>query len=339
MISLSPHPLENSLSLTILRNRGCSADEITKYYTNLRNLRVCIHPGGPWAPFPHESFYHAPDGVPIFVQAFIPPQPRLLVLAQHGNNVQADLFYPLADHLYAQNIGLIAVDNRGHGRSGPDRGHMNHPEYMFPVYDAITADYSRQFPDISWHMLGESLGCTLTAAYVNSLPRRMRQFCSLIFLVPPLRIRIVNQFIRSRFFLGLMKILMTFGILLSLNRPFLHNRQDFRPTYYREYHKIDQKDPIRNPKNSLRHFLTAIELFSQFERNCARITRPLFILEGTADQILDFRGSLELFKIATRAYRKVHIYKGADHSLMMDKNSASIYDELIAWLIKTTDHL
>lgn len=332
MSEKSPLPPPNSLTLSVLRERHCSPREIEEYYTNLWNLRRRIHPKGPWAPFPKESFYTCPDGVKIFVQAFIPAQPHIFLLAQHGNNVQSDLFYPLADHLHAQNIALIGVDNRGHGRSGPGRGQLDHPNRLFPVYDQIIEEYKSRYPGAVFHMLGESLGCTMTAAYVNSHPKRMRQFRSLIFLVAPLRIHILNQFIQSRFFLGLIKAIMYLGIVISLDQPFLHNRQDFRPSYFREYHKIDQKDPIRNPKNSLRHFLTDIELFAPFKNQIRKISRPLFILEGTDDQILDFRGSIEIFNLVKAVDRKLHIYKGADHSLMMDKNATTIYAEVLAWL-------
>src|SRR6056297_2254365 len=117
-----------------LNDLGCTNEVIEDYYRSLVGLRTRIHSTPPYAPNPEEYYMKCSDGTNIFVQEFIPEEMNSLVLMQHGNQCQGDLYYPVADHLYPNGIGVICVDNRGHGRSGPKRGILSEPQLMCGIY-------------------------------------------------------------------------------------------------------------------------------------------------------------------------------------------------------------
>lgn len=313
------------LSRQFLEHNGYSASEIEEYYTVLRKFRQRYSSSEQFAPEPKEYYLQASDGVNIFVREFIPPNVKALLLCQHGNQTQADLYFPLADHLYDKNIGMIAVDNPGHGRSGPDRGDLDHPERIFPIYDQILA----RFPNIPHHLMGESLGTTMMAYYLSKKSSQARKVASVILMVCPYKLRAWIMKPLSPVLQGILG----FIELLSARFAFLPFKPDFRPSYFYEYHKLDQIDRIRGPKTSARHLRNALNLIRLFPARAHEIRKPTLILEGTDDQFIDPIGSLELAHRMTHTYRKVHLYKGADHSLFFDKHSQRVYDDIIHWIL------
>lgn len=310
--------------MQFLRDHGYTKAQITEYYDFLARFRKQFHPDR-LAPDPREYYITASDGTNIFVQEFIPDGAKTIVISQPGNNCQGDLYYPLADHLYFKGIGVIAVDNRGHGRSGPDRGRFDHPEWMFPIYDKIL----KRFGGTSRHLLGESLGSTMIAAYLASASKIAQNVSSAIFMVAPFKMW--KQAILKPLLFPL-KILVFILRILSVDRPFMAFKPDFRPTYYHQYHKLDQMDIIRAPKSTAVHLYNLFRMIEQLPGNAMKIKIPVLMLAGTGDQNLDPTGDLEFFKKAIHVHRKIHIFKNADHSLFFDKNSQQSYDIIARWL-------
>jgi len=304
--------------------------QITEYYDILARFRKRFHPNGQLAPDPKEHYITATDGSNIFVQEFLPENPRAIVIGQPGNNCVGDLYYPLADHLYYKGIGVIAVDNRGHGRSGPERGRFDHPELMFPIYDALL----ERFQGVPCHMLGESLGSTMVSAYLSSKSKMVNSVSSAILMVAPFKMW-RHALIRPLYFppvLMVLKLILFILRIISGDRPFMAFKPDFRPTYYHEYHKLDQMDIVRAPKSTAVHFYNLILMIEQLPKNALKVKIPILILAGTGDQTLDPTGDLDFFKEAIHVHRKIHIFKNADHSLMFDKNSQQSYDIIARWL-------
>ncbi|MEX2683107.1 MAG: alpha/beta hydrolase [Candidatus Sigynarchaeota archaeon] len=317
------HPL----SRTFLRDHGYAAAAIDDYYAILGRFRDRFHPADQQAPDPRELYVEAPDGARIFVQEFIPEHPQAVVIGQPGNNCQSDLYYPLADHLYPKGIGLVAVDNRGHGRSGPGRGKFNKPALMFPVYDALVERFAAS--GVPVHVLGESLGTTMFASYIASGSAASRKVASAIFLVPPYKLRRQQLLDRIKW---LAKLLLWLGRAFTLDRPVLAFKPDLRPTYFPEYHEIDASDIIRAPKSTLVHLLCVLKQIERFHRDIKAITIPLLVLAGTGDKDLDPAGAEQLSRESNSVNLALHMYENADHSLMFDRNSQGSYDMILRWV-------
>jgi acylglycerol lipase len=316
-----------ALSRAFLREHGCADATIDVYYTILAQFRDRFHPRVQQAPDPHEYYMDAPDGARIFVQEFLPEKPKAIIIGQPGNNCQSDLYYPLADHLYGAGIGLVAVDNRGHGRSGPARGKFNKPSLMFPVYDALIERFAVECVHV--HVLGESLGTTMFASYIANGSPASKKVDSAIFLVPPYKLRRQKTLDSFGwlviFLLGLLRV-------LTLDRAVLAFKPDLRPTYFPEYHEIDVGDIIRAPKSTAVHLLGVFRQIERFHSFAKSITIPLLVLAGTGDKDLDPAGAEQLARESASANHVVQIYENADHSLMFDKNSQGSFDAILRWV-------
>lgn len=317
----------HALSRAFLRDNGYSEMQIDDYYAMLARFRDRFHPQTSQAPHPTERYMAAPDGSRIFMQEFLPAKPRAIIIGQPGNNCQSDLYYPLADHLYHAGIGLVAIDNRGHGRSGPARGKFTRPALMFPIYDALVDRFNNN--GVTVHVLGESLGTTMFASYLANGSRASKVVSSAIFLVPPYSLRRQKTFNQ---FKGLIKVLLSLVRVITLDRPVLAFKPDLRPTYFPEYHVIDAGDIIRAPKSTAVHLLTLARQIERFHQDIKAITIPLLVLAGTGDKDLDPAGAKQLAMNSASKNPAVIIYENADHSLMFDKNSQGSYDAILRWV-------
>jgi alpha-beta hydrolase superfamily lysophospholipase len=306
--------------------------EIDRYFSILQEFRNTFHPHESQAPEPTAYYIQAHDGISIYFHEFIPKNPKAIVICQHGNTCQADLYYPLADHLFPHGIGVVAVDNRGHGRSGPQRGDLDNPFLIFPIYDFLIERYS----PIPCHFLGESLGAAMIAAYFSSKSNWAQKLRSIIFLVPPYRLRIQPLL---QIVIWPLRGLLKMGQLFSLGRPFFPFKPDFRPTYYRGYHRIDQGDLIRSPKTTARHFLSLLRLIPAFPMFCRSLNKPLLAMIGTNDQMLDPQGVKQMILSLPFIKRKMVVFQGSDHSLLFDKNSQKSYQIITNWLLSNNNKM
>ncbi len=317
----------HALSRAFLREHGYADATIDEYYSILARFRNRFHPAAQQAPDPRESYIDAPDGSRIFVQEFLPEKPKAIVIGQPGNNCQSDLYYPLADHLYHAAIGLVAVDNRGHGRSGPARGKFNKPALMFPVYDALVERFVAR--GVPVHILGESLGTTMFAAYITNGSPASKKIASAVFLVPPYKLRRQKLLDSLKW---LIKFLLVVLRAVTFDHAVLAFKPDLRPTYYPEYHEIDNGDIIRASKSTAVHLLGVLRQIERFHGNVKTITLPLLVLAGTGDKDLDPAGAEQLVRDSASQNPAVQIYENADHSLMFDKNSQGTYDAITRWV-------
>jgi alpha-beta hydrolase superfamily lysophospholipase len=170
----------------------------------------------------------------------------------------------------------------------------------------------------------------MIAQYLHYNSFQARNLSSAILMVSPYRIRFESILKPVH---GILNLILSLAQMISMGRPFFQFKPDFRPSYYFEYHKLDQIDLIRSPKTTARHFRNVLKLIQDLPKLIPEINIPLFVLEGTQDQMLDPMGSVELAHQAKKVYRKVHLFKGADHSLFFDKNAQNVYNMILNWIL------
>ncbi len=314
------------LSKEYMRRLGVSEENINKYYTKLAELRHTINPRVAQQSPTKEIYLKTRDGTPIFVQMIIPNNPRAIVLFQHGHAVHSDLGYPLADFLFSKNIGTILIDNRGHGRSGPKRGKLDHPEYMFPLYYYLL----KLYPDVPKHFHGESLGTTMIAKFLTSECGKKSDLRSVILQVPPYRIRIFPLFRMLKYPILILTNLLN---ILSLGRNIMFNKPKIQKSYYKEFIQVDFFDPIRVYFLTAKDLITTTRLINDFPKDVEKVRIPTLILEGTADSLCDPVGAHQMYRKINTPKKKLIIYQGAEHSLFNDVNAKKIYEDIYDWII------
>lgn len=318
------------LSEIILRGIKIPSQDIIRYYELLDQLRKRILPQEPYAPDPREYYLRCSDGTRIFCQEWIPPTTRAIILCQHGNNVHGDIFYPLVDALFPKGIAIIAVDNRGHGRSGPFRGHNDAPAQMDGIYFQILKRCAREHPGVPCFFLGESLGTCIATNFATRYAKSCPNLVSLIFMVSPYRIT-AEKLVRPILPLMIPFVLFFRGLLGPYGYVKLPQDYD-NPTYLPEFNAYDIFDCMNSRVNTATNISHLLWLMMSFRPRVAKIQLPILILQGTGDKMVDPQGTRKLYLNVRSHKKKLIFYPKANHSLFMDKNSQAIYGDIQSWV-------
>ncbi len=318
------------LSEIILRGLKVPQQDINRYYELLGQLRTRIHPGGLLVPDPREYFLRCPDGTRIFCQEWVPPKTRAIIMCQHGNNVHGDIFFPLVDALYPAGIAIIAVDNRGHGRSGPFRGHNDAPAQMNAIYYHILKRCAQEFPGVRCFFLGESLGTCIATNFAARYANRCPNLVSIIFMVSPFRLR-AEKLVRLILPILTLVVLLFRGILGP--HGYIKLPQDYNnPTYLPEFNAYDRFDRMNSRANTSTNLSHLIWLILSFRPRVSKIQLPILILQGTGDKMVDPQGTRKLYVKVRSRKKKLLFYQDANHSLFMDQHSQEIYEHIRSWV-------
>jgi acylglycerol lipase len=274
-----------------------------------------------------ESFDHreyswtTADGLKLFAQSWMPQSnPRAVINYVHGFKDHSNRFSHWAIKLTSEGFGVIALDLRGHGRSGGRRGYADSFErYLQDV--SVLCYYSRKYyPGVRQILYGHSLGGNIVTNYLISgkeLPD------AAVITSPWFRLASQPSVIAK-----------TMAVILRYVLPGVLVKSD-----------LDTKGLSRNPeigkdylKDPLVHNRISPRLFFAIEKNGAmashsiyKINIPLLVMHGTADIITSFRQT-RAFVLHAGCRTLFKEWPGCQHELHNELCADEIFAFLLCWL-------
>ena len=107
------------------------------------------------------------NGCKLYYKTWLPEaHPKAALVIVHGAGEHIDRYQNVVNGLVESEIALVGYDQRGHGRSEGQRGHINSwDEYRGDLQECIKM--SRQMlPDTPQFILGHSLGSLIVLDYL-----------------------------------------------------------------------------------------------------------------------------------------------------------------------------
>ncbi len=268
-----------------------------------------------------EGHLTSADGVKLYYQTWLPEgAPRGVLVLVHGLGEHGGRYPHLVETLLPAGFAVYAMDNRGHGRSGGQRG-------FIPSWDAFREDLrgfiafvAKEQPDRPLFLMGHSLGGLIALDYALHYPEGLR---GVVASAPALR----NK--------GISPVLMAVSRVLSRITPFLTVKTGLDasaisrdPEVVRAY----QNDPLV-------HGLGTPRLASESEKTMAWVNAragdwrlPLLLLHGEADRLVDIEGSRAFFEAAPVEDKRLITYPGGYHESHNDLHHAQAASDVLAWL-------
>ncbi len=325
----------NVLTKNYLKKVGYSRTEIYSYFQHLASLREKINPKVNLASLSEEKYLKTDDGNLIFFQVWKPELPgkcKKIIICQHGHNVPGDLFFPFADFFSHDSI-IVSIDNRGHGRSGPKRGDYDDYEMSLQCFDSLIKSYHLKYPTLSIFLIGESLGSALILHYLSKEHAHKSIVSGAILISTPIRLSVMRPIKRSRLLYLILIVLLSFLGVITNHSLIIKWPQDYNnPTYLDEFNEYDIHDLIKRRTLTFRSVKTLLRVLVPLEYTIRNVSKPLLILQGTGDGILDPIGSKVLFNNVRSKIKKLVYFKNANHSLFMDKNAQDMYGIIDEWI-------
>ena len=238
----------------------------------------------------------------------------------HGLGEHGGRYRHLAAWFAPRGATAYAMDQRGHGRSGGQRGHA-------PSLDALLDDVElviRRAADEAGGplvLVGHSFGGLLAIAYALDRPARLdRAIFSAPALVPKVKVPAWKQ--------ALAVVLPKIAPKASFANEIDPNVLSRDPGVGRVY----VSDPLVHKQITAGLYASTIARGESFIARAPELRVPFLLLHGRDDQIVDPSGSERFFAGATAPGRAFCLYPGLYHEIFNEVEKEKVFQDIDSWL-------
>ena len=263
------------------------------------------------------------DGLDIFGQYWQPDTtPKALICIVHGMGEHSGRYPHFVEYFVPKGYAVFALDHRGHGKSGGQRGHMPNYESMMTDMDKFLAEANALFPDATKFMYGHSMGGNVAANYAI---RRKPKIKGLLLSSPYFRL----AFNPPAWKVSVGKLMA--GIIPSLSQPTGLDAS----TISREPKEVEKykNDPLVHDKMSAAFFVNISAAGEYAIENAAKLSVPTLVVHGDGDKLISYQGS-EAFVAASNGMATLKGFEGRYHETQNDLGKEEVFAFEEAWFEK-----
>lgn len=262
------------------------------------------------------------DGIELFIRSWTPPQYKAIVALIHGFGEHSGRYQHVANFLNKHGYAVIALDLRGHGKSGSKRGHTPSNDTTYDdvelfIHHAKTT-YGSALP---FFLYGHSMGGNFI---LNTLLRRNTEGVTGAVATGPL-ISLAFKPKPIMLFLGktLRSIAPTFSQPGGVQTQYLSHD----PAVVQAY--ID--DPLVHGTITTAAGMNLLESSDFLNTYEGKMPVPTLMMHGTED-FLTYQPASEAFANRVKGditYRK---WEGLYHEIHNEPEKAQVLEEIVVWL-------
>jgi alpha-beta hydrolase superfamily lysophospholipase len=268
-----------------------------------------------------QSYFTTADKKKLFVQEWSPEKkPKALILYVHGLGSHSGRLDHWAERFVNKQIGFIAYDQRGHGKSDGKRGHPTKIKYLIDDVKSMVEILRKEFPDVPLVLYGHSMGGTIAINYVISATQTVD---ALITTSPWLKLAKPPS-------AGLIKILKP--LLMIAPGINISNGLDAKDISRDEEEvKKYADDPLVHDKICIGLFNSTYEAGFNALRNVYKINCPFLIMHGTGDKITSAKASEE-YVMNTSDRTRLKLWEDSYHELHHEPQREEVFNYIVDWL-------
>lgn len=267
----------------------------------------------------HKEFTFHLFKTDFFGQYWQPEISKGVVVLLHGMGGHSSRYDVIVDELVENNFTVISYDNFGHGKTSGKRGHNPSFEALLTVIEEVIKEAEQLEANKPVFLYGHSMGGNLVVNYVL---RKNHNLAGVVATSPFLELAFEPPVWKMKLGKFLQKVApsITLGNELDLN----HISREKNAI------KIYENDSLVHNRISPNYSLTIIETGTWAIENAIKLSTPMFVLHGTNDKIIDYRGSVKFTKNTDLAALK--LFEGGYHELHNDSCKKEFMLEITNWL-------
>lgn len=268
-----------------------------------------------------ELQWKSDDGVPLLVRKWEPDhKPKGVVCLVHGLGEHSGRYAHWAERLTGAGYAVFSCDQRGHGRSGGQRGHVPSFDHLGDDLDLVLAEANKNYPKKPCFLYGQSLGGIFVLFY---LIQRRPQLTGAVITSPGLHNSLERQKVKVMMARILGLIIPKLSMASGLNEKALSRDPGVIAAYLH--------DPLVHDRVTVhmaREMLGGIEYV--FNR-AAEISLPLLLMHGSGDRIAYNSGAEKIVSLVSGdcTYK---LWEGLYHELHNEPEKDEVFDFLKEWL-------
>lgn len=261
------------------------------------------------------------DDTELYYVKSIPKDPRGILVVVHGFAEHLGRYEYLTKRLNDYDFGVYRFDNRGHGKTKGEKGHIDRFEEFLLDTDIIVEMAREENSKVPIYMLGHSMGGLIVASYgVQYKDKLNGQILSGAATMKTPQVK----GIKGSIFKTLNNIVPKFKIKNPIS-SFLCSDQSVVENYI--------KDPL-NLKNATLNFYVEFLLngVEQLDKDMESYNYPCLILHGSEDKIIPKEASENFYNRIQSHDKKLIIYEGSYHEIMNEKSKDKVIDDICFWI-------
>jgi acylglycerol lipase len=273
------------------------------------------------------------DKTRLFYRAWAPEGASTaapIALVVHGIGLHSGPYRVVADALVPHGIRVVAMDLRGHGRSGGTRGRAPSPAAVVMDLDAVTAKLRSAYGIDVVHLVGESMGTLVALHYAVARPEVV---ASLVLVGSAIRIARAQVLQAEN-----LKLLP--ALLFQRDRPVVNligPRLDLASSD-EAFKRERRQDPLALHKVSVNYLLALSRLRAGWRKKARAVNTPTLLIHGQRDAVVDWRGADALRRALASDAKQLIYFESARHTLFWDPATPRVFQMIRTWFDARSGH-
>lgn len=259
------------------------------------------------------------DDTELLIRHWACESPEAVVSLVHGLGEHSGRYESFAPDLVKANIAVVAVDLRGHGKSGGKRGVCTDYGLLHGDVESLLNEARRLHPDVPHLIYGHSLGGGLVMDYGRNAASDIKAMIASAPFIglpkpPPAIIGMIAKIIRRINPQG------------TMSQPLSGEKISTLPEEQERY----LSDPLNHNHMSFGLAVDAVEAGQRVADAVGEWRLPLLMLHAKGDQLTDFGASETFAKVAKNVTFKA--YENSEHEMHHDTPRDDVVREMIAFV-------
>lgn len=257
----------------------------------------------------------------LHIHQWMPDDPIALVFILHGIFEHGGRYRHVAHYLNRSNIGVVAADHFGHGRSPGLKGYIGSWDDLIDDTDIWINQFKNHYPAIPYFIMGHSLGGLLTVSYLSKIKP---DFKGVILLSAAL------------------KVSKDISPVLQLMAPLLASIAPKLKTIHLDATAVSRDPDIVEAYLNDPLVYTG-KIYAKTGNETLRITKeigsyfpefrlPVLVLHGTGDRLTEPEGSQKFYDEIDSRDKTINFYEGWYHELLNEPEKEKVLEAIRIWI-------
>ncbi len=260
----------------------------------------------------------AKDGIEIFTTCNLTDHPKAVVVLVHGICEHLGRYDHTTSRFNEWGYSVYRFDNRGHGRSGGERGYVESYERFLEDTDMVITAARQENPGVPIFLLGHSMGGFISVAYGVKYPDRLSGLIhSGAAVIVPQAVKDLGENFDYNA-LALTSIPNSLSNLISRD-PAVVKAYDDDPLVLKEF----------TMKLMGEIFIRGVNWLLE---NMNSYRYPCLILHGGDDQLVPAEASRKLYDRISSTDKQLNIYEGLYHEILNEPEKETVLTDIHQWI-------
>lgn len=270
-----------------------------------------------------EGGFTGASGEQSYWQAWLPEEPKAIVLLSHGVSEHSGRYGHVGTRLSDAGYAVYAIDHHGHGRSAGTPGNVGRMAWVVEDLHTLRQQASEQHSGVPLFLLGHSLGGLIALDYVTT-----KSQAGLAGLV--LSGAAVDPAVGSKLERAIAPLVSRIAPNLGVT-ALSADAISKDPAVVKAY----VEDPlVYTGKVRARTGAEALAAVERVQSRVGSLTLPVLAMHGSRDTLTSPSGSELVYEKVRSQDKTLKLYDGLFHEIFNEPEQDSVLDDVVEWLDK-----